>query len=176
MHIEVFALPLAHKWSNKVIDDEDGNNDNDGDDDGGVKMVMMVMMMMIMMTMVMMMMLVAMTAIIMVMSVMMMVIPETPQHTRSLPSSVSILGNNPSMILIRSEGMPKLCPLFLFSHSTRFLRLGQSFWNKYSTRPLLKSNTHAQPIKASKLEKKGVLCVLLLGNKLVLNQNKTDFM
>lgn len=165
-------MRLARKWSNKVSDDEDGDSDNDGDDDGGVKMVMM---MMIMVIMVMMMILVAMMAIIMVMSVMMMVIPETPQHTRSLPSSVSILGSNPSMILIWSEGMPKLCPLFLFSHSTLFLRLGQRFWNQHSARPLLKSNTHAQPIKASKLEKKGVLCVLLLGNKLVLNQNKTDF-
>lgn len=135
MHIEVFALHLAHKWSNKVSDDADGASDNDGDEDGGVKKVMM-MMMMIMVIMVMMMILVAMMAIIIVMSVMMMVIPATPQHSRSLPSSVSILGNNPSMILIWSEGMPKLCPLFLFSHSTLFLRLGQRFWNKPSTRPL----------------------------------------
>lgn len=75
MHVEGLAWCLAHQWSNTDGDDADGG--------GSVNMMTMIMAMVAVS--------VAMMTIVTVMSMMMTVIPETPQHTRSLPSCLSIL-------------------------------------------------------------------------------------
>lgn len=61
-----------------------------------------------------MMVMVAMMTMTITMLVMMMLISETPQHSRSLPSPIFILGNNPSMILFGVKECQNHACIFFF--------------------------------------------------------------